>query len=180
MIVSQMKSKLLALNLFLVGILLSSLVYSSEILDFTVTPRLICISVTLLGCLLFIWSKKETLIIKPDIVLLAYFGFVFYSCLSTLWAHTISEAIFENTKVIVSFTVFILAYYALKKDKEYTLTLLCLISIILVLTEAILVSVQLSDITSFNKEALYTIYGTNSHKNLVSSFLFINLFFLII
>ena len=175
-----MKSKLLALNLFLVGILLSSLVYSSEILDFTVTPRLICISVTLLGCLLFIWSKKETLIIKPDIVLLAYFGFVFYSCLSTLWAHTISEAIFENTKVIVSFTVFILAYYALKKDKEYTLTLLCLISIILVLTEAILVSVQLSDITSFNKEALYTIYGTNSHKNLVSSFLFINLFFLII
>ena len=180
MIVSQIKSKSLALNLFLVGILLSSLVYSSEILDFTVTPRLICISITLLGSLFIIWTKKETIILKPDIVLLAYFGFVFYSFLSTLWAHTISEAIFENTKVIVSFLIFIIAYYALKKDKEYTLTLLCFISIIIVLIEAILVLIQLSHITSFNKEALYTIYGTNSHKNLVSSFLFINLFFLII
>ena len=73
-----------------------------------------------------------------------------------------------------------MGYYALKKDKNQALLLLCRIAMLLVFVEAVLVSLQLSHLTAFSIDALYNIYGANSHKNLVSSFLFINLFFLII
>jgi O-antigen ligase len=175
-----MRSKNLVLNLFPIGILLSSLIYSSSVLDFTLTPRLISISVTLLICFFLVWKEKETINTKPDIILVTYAGFVIFSCLSTLWAHTISEAIFENSKVIISFMVFSFAYVALQKDKDHTLHMLCRMAVLLVLVEATLVSLQLRQLVSFNKELLYNVTGANSHKNLVSSFLFTTLFFLII
>ncbi|MES2763779.1 MAG: O-antigen ligase family protein [Bacteroidota bacterium] len=175
-----MRSKALVLNLFPVGVLISSMVYSSSILDFTLTPRLIGIASILLFCIFLIWRSKEILSIKSDLILIAYAGFVVFSCLSTAWAHTRSEAIFENSKIVMSFLVFVLGYYALKKDKDHTLIMLCRVAMLLTLGEAVLISLQLSHLTAFNKEALYSVTGANSHKNLVSSFLFINLFFLII
>jgi O-antigen ligase len=175
-----MRSKSLVLNLFPIGILISSLVYSSLILDFTLVPRLISISITLFICFFLIWRHKEGTTLKPDIILLAYAGFTVFSCFSTAWAHTSSEAIFENSKVVISFLVFIVGYYVFKKNKDYTLITLGRVAIVLVLIEMVLVFLQLSHLTSFNKEALYSVSGANSHKNLLSSFLFINLFFLII
>ena len=173
-----MKSKLLVINIFLFGILLSSFIYSSNILDFVLTPRLISISIFVLIILFFLALSKEITFIKPDIIVLSYFSFIVFSCASTFWANTLSESIFENSKLLISFSVFLLSYYCFKKNKDYTLNILIKIAILIVFTEFLLVLYQLSFLKSFNKEELYNIYGANSHKNLLSSFLFINLFFL--
>ncbi len=175
-----MKSKSLVINVFLFGIFLSSFIYSPFILDFTLTPRLIFSSVIPLICLLLIFLSKDIVKIKIDFILLSYLAFVIFSVLSSFWAHTKSESIFENSKLLIVFSVFLLSYYLFKKDKDYTLNLICKIAVLVILIEFVLVLYQLSYLKSFHKEALYSIYGLNSHKNLLSSYLYINLFFLIL
>lgn len=175
-----MKSKSIVLTIFLFGILLSSFIYSPFILDFTLTPRLISISVIVLICLFLVFQSKEIIPIKLDIILFSYSGYVVFSCLSTFWANTPTESVFENAKLLIAFSVFLLSYYCFKKDKEYTLNLLCKIAIGVVLIEFVLVLYQLSFLKSFHKEDLYNVYGANSHKNLLSSFLYVIFFFLIL
>ena len=175
-----MKSKSLVINIFLAGILLSSFIYSPFILDFALTPRLILISICVAICLFLIAQSKQISLVKIDSIILSYFGFVLFSCISGFWANTLSESIFENSKLIISFFVFLISYYCFKKDKDYFLNTLIKLAILMVAIEFLLVLYQLSFLKSFNKEELYQVYGANSHKNLLSSFLFINLFFLIV
>lgn len=175
-----MKKKSFLYNIFFIGIFLSSLIYSPFILDFTLTPRLIFISLVLV-ILLYQWfQSNKGKLIKIDFILLSYAVYVFFSCLSCLWANTLTEAIFENSKLLMSLGIFLCSYYVFKSDKEYALITFCKISIVVVFIELVLVSFQLCQLTVFNKEALYNVYGANSHKNLVSSFIYINLFFLIV
>ncbi len=175
-----MKSKSLVINIFLAGILLSSFIFSPLILDFVLTPRLILISICVAICLFLIAQSKQISLVKIDSIILSYFGFVLFSCISSFWANTLSESIFENSKLIISFFVFLISYYCFKKDKDYFLNTLIKLAILIVAIEFLLVLYQLSFLKSFNKEELYQVYGANSHKNLLSSFLFINLFFLVI
>jgi O-antigen ligase len=175
-----MKSKSLVINIFLAGILLSSFIFSPLILDFVLTPRLISISVCILLCLFFISKSNLIEQIKIDAITLSYFSFVLFSCISSFWANTLSESIFENSKLIISFFVFLISSYCFKKDKDYFLQALIKLTILIVFIEFFVVLHQLSFLKSLNKEELYQVYGANSHKNLLSSFLFINLFFLII
>jgi O-antigen ligase len=175
-----MKSKSLVINIFLAGILLSSFIFSPLILDFVLTPRLILISICVAICLFLIAQSKQISLVKIDSIILSYFGFVLFSCISSFWANTLSESIFENSKLIISFFVFLISYYCFKKDKDYFLNALIKLAILIVAIEFLLVLYQLSFLKSFNKEELYQIYGANSHKNLLSSFLFINLFFLVL
>ena len=175
-----MKLKPSVINIFLIGITLSSLIFSPLILDYTLTPRLISIAIFILLSILGLILKKRADEVKIDLIVLSYFGFVVFSCLTTLWAHTPTEAIFENSKLVMAFAVFLLAYDAFKKDTDYTLTMLSKMAMLLVIVELGIVLFQLSHLKIINKEALYSVYGANSHKNLLSSFLYINLFFLVL
>ena len=175
-----MKSKPFLYSIFFIGIFLSSLIYSPFILDFTLTPRLILISVVLIVTFYLWFQANKQNFVKFDFILLSYCAYVLFSCFSCFWANTITEAIFENSKLLICLGVFLSSYYFFKSDKEYALIMLSKISILIVFVEVFLVSYQLSKLTAFNKEALYSIYGANSHKNLVSSFLYLQLFFLII
>lgn len=114
---------------------------------------------------------------KIDFIILAYITYILFSCLSGFWANTPTESIFENVKLIAAFMVFLLGYYFFKYDKDHSVVLLAKISVVIVLVEFMLVLFQLSQLKVLNKEALYGVYGANSHKNLVSSFLYISLFF---
>ena len=175
-----MKSKSLLFSFFFIGIFISSLVYSPSILDFTLTPRLIFISIILIISL-FLWFKTSTFkLVKIDFVVLSYFSYVAFSCLSGLWANTPTESIFENAKLIIALSVFLFSYYFFKKDIEATINLLTKISVGIIFVECVLVTYQLRGLAEFTKEAMYNVYGANSHKNLLSSFLYINLFFLLI
>jgi len=168
----------IAFNVFLAGIFLSSVIYSPFILDFTLTTRLICSSVISCICFYLIYLKKD-LKIQFDIVTGSYLCFVIYSCLSVFWANTASESYFENSKLVISFLIFILSFYFLKENKELFMGSFIKLSIVVVGIELIIVSYQLSKLHAFNKEDLYSVYGLNSHKNLLSSFLYLQLFFLV-
>ncbi|MDF2450515.1 MAG: lipid core-O-antigen ligase-like enyme [Bacteroidota bacterium] len=172
-----MASKPLVFSLFFIGILFSSLVYSPFVLDYTLTPRLISVSIILVVSF-YLWFKASAQkLVKVDFIVLSYIAYVLFSCVSGLWANTPTESIFENAKLVVALAVFLFGYYFFKSDKEHALTLLAKISVVIVLVECVLVSSQLNQLAAFNKEALYNVYGANSHKNLVSSFLYISLFF---
>ncbi len=175
-----MKFKLTIIPIFVFGILLSSLIFSPSILDLGLTPRLIFISVVLLICVFLLMVSKDRPIIKMDLILTSYTAYVIFNCVSVFWSNTPSESIFENARLIVSLFVFLMSYYAFKKDKDHFLKTLCKISIIIVFIEVVLVSIQLNQLSVINKEALYSVYGLNSHKNLLSSFLYIHLFFLVL
>ncbi|MBC7696314.1 MAG: O-antigen ligase family protein [Burkholderiales bacterium] len=175
-----MKSKSRLFSIFFIGIFLSSLVYSPYVLDFTLTPRLIFISITLFLSF-FLWYKINSLQrVKLDFIVLAYIFYILFNCLSGLWANTPTESIFESAKLIIALSVFLLSYYLFKSDRESALTILAKISVVIVFVEFALVSFQLSYLSEFSKEAMYNVYGANSHKNLLSSYLYISLFFLLV
>lgn len=172
-----MKTKQSVFKLFFFGIFISSVIYSPFVLDYTLTPRLISLSVVLILCVYLVFKERMINRMKIDIISVSYISYVLFSCLSGFWANTPTESIFENAKLVVALAVFLFAYYLFKSDKEHALELLAKICVIIVLVECGLVSFQLSKLTVFSKDALYSVYGANSHKNLVSSFLYITLFF---
>lgn len=174
-----MKTKQPVFNLFFFGIFISGIIYSPFVLDFTLTPRLICLSTVLILCFCLLYKKQQKDGLSLDLVSASYVVYFSFSCFSWLWANTRSEAIFENAKFFTAISVFFLSYHFFKQDKEAALNRLCRISVGLVLLELIIVSYHLSFLKSFNKEELYNVTGFNAHKNLVSSFLYLQLVFLI-
>ena len=105
-----MKTKLFVSNLFLLGVLLSSVIFWPFILDYTLTPRLISISAILLLCLFLLFRSKEFVPIKIDLILFSYSAFIIFSCLSVFWSNTKSESLFENSKLLISICVFLLCF----------------------------------------------------------------------
>ena len=175
-----MKSKPFVFNLFFIGIFLSSVIFSSLILDFTLTPRLLSISIIIFFTLVLAVKSTYLKSFKIDFILMSYIAYVVFSCFSILWANTATEAIFENTKLVMSLGVFLWSYYFFLNHKIDALNILCKISVIILFIELAFVSYQLAQLKIYNKEALYSVFGINSHKNLLSSYLYINLFFLVL
>ena len=172
-----MKYKFNISFLFAIGLFLSTLVFSPFILDYTLTPRLFSSIFLLLICLINFIHSKKTGSIKVDLPLFSYFLFVVFCLLSIIWCNTKSEAFLEGIKLLSAFGIFSFASYFFIHYKNSFLNLLCKISIVLVVIEFIFVLFQLTQIQQFNKDSLYLLYGINSHKNLVSSFLVLQLFF---
>jgi O-antigen ligase len=164
--------------LFLSGIFLSSVIFSPFVLDFTLTPRLITISLTLLAVLIL--SSKQIIKISTNFIFVSALAYVLFSWASTSWAHTRSEAVFENIKLGTCFLVFILSAHFFGSDKERTLVALCKMSVALFLIEFAVALYQLLHLPSLEKGSVYTIYGLNSHKNLFSSFILLQLPFMIL
>ncbi len=173
-----MQAPLRPFTLFLIGILLSSLAFSPFILDYTLTPRLIILA-CVLSCV-FLLMPKGTLKIPSHFILMTYFLFVAFSWLSISWSHLSSEAIFENAKLCICFLVFILSYHFFHANEKPFMILLCKISILLFLAQLVVGVYQIIHLPSFEKASLYTVYGMNSHKNLFSSFILLQLPFVIL
>jgi O-antigen ligase len=106
-------------------------------------------------------------------------AFVIWSCCSSLWAQTKSEAIFENSKLVLGYFIFVTSIYLFKNKEDLFFALLIKFSLFIVFILASVALYQLSTLKNFNKESLYLVTGLNGHKNLFSSFLFLNLFFLL-
>lgn len=111
--------------------------------------------------------------------MLSYLAYVIWSCCSTFWSQTVSEAIFENTKLVLGYFIFVISIYLFKNREEIFFALLIKASLFIVFVLALVALYQISILTNFNKESLYLVTGLNGHKNLFSSFLFLNLFFLL-
>jgi O-antigen ligase len=164
---------------FLAGIVISALVFSYQVLDPTLTPRVISFSVFSFLALLFLYKGKQKASFQFDIINSAYLLFTVFCVLSIAWSNTSTEAVFESSKVVLSFTAFSLTYYCMKNDLAFFKTSLLKLSIPICFIVVGFAFYQYTKIKVMDKEALYTITALNGHKNLFASFIFLNLFFLI-
>jgi O-antigen ligase len=167
-------------KIFLAGIVCSALVFSHQILDPTLTPRLICFSLFSVIILWFLRKAKSNLHLEWDIINSSYALFTVFCVLSILWSNTKSEALFESGKTVLAFTAFSFTCFCLKNNEEFFRTTLLKISIPVCFIILGFAFYQFIKIKVLDKEALYTITAINGHKNLFASFLFLNLFFLIL
>jgi O-antigen ligase len=164
--------------LFLSGIFLSSVVFSPFVLDYTLTPRLLVISITLLA--VFLLSLKKVVAVSANFIFFFFVAYVLFSWASATCAHTPSESIFENIKLSTYFMVFVLSVHFCELNKEQFISTLCKLSVTLFFIEFGVAAYQALHLPSLEKESLYSIYGINSHKNLFSSFIFLQLPFMIL
>ncbi len=167
-------------KVFLAGIFFSALSYSAQILDPTLTPRFIVLAVFLMVAVFLLSRSKIKLNWEIDIISGSYFLFALFCVASISWANTSSEAFFESTKVVLSLAVFGFVYFCLKHNAEFFRKNLFAFSIAIVFIGAGFAFSQYSKIRIHDKESLYQITALNGHKNLYASFLFLNLFFMII
>lgn len=167
------------INIFLLGILLSSLAVFPFILDFTLVPRFICITLCISVVLGYVYRLPATFNITADGVFIAYAAYTAFCAFSTIWSVARSEAIFESSKQIVGFFVFLFSYFSLKKHAGFFMKNLIRISALVFITLFLVILYQLKKLPDFNKEELYAVTGLNGHKNLLASFLFLNLLFLL-
>jgi O-antigen ligase len=174
----QNTSTLTVTKLFVLGLITASVILSPYVLDFTLTPRYIALSLAVLAALLIIYKRLPVISIRTDLVLVFYFAFVFLCLLSVLWAHTYSEGFFDSFKLLLSFAVFLFSLFCLKMQKEYFTDKILKFSVMMVFIELLSMLYQFTQVDVINKISIYNISGINGHKNLLSSYLFLNSFFL--
>lgn len=172
-------------KLFIIGIVLSSLLSIPFLLDYTLVPRFValatCIALTLfyLFYVEILFVKEITKQFKLNIIFISYGCYVLFCCASVFYAITKSEAIFESSKQVLFFFVFVLSYLLLKNNHDYFFKTILKFSIILFVILFVVFIYQICAIQNFDKVSFYLVTGLNGHKNLFASFLFLNLFFLI-
>lgn len=174
-----MKRDLIITGFFLWAIILSSLILSPFVLDFTLTTRFITLAL-FLGVIFFIFYRTNvTLKVDMDLLLLVYVAYTLFCSSSLLWAKNTSEAIFEGCKLFLALLVFMLTLFSMKRHQHYFINNLLKFAIILFFIELAVGISQFCEAGNLSKEALYNITAINGHKNLYSGFLFLNLLFLI-
>lgn len=166
-------------GLFFSGIAVSSFIVSPDVLDITLTARFITLTLFLALACGALYSASRRISINANILLLAYGLYSLFCVTSILWANTTSEALFESSKVVAGFAVFLLTVFSLKRQTEPFLTRLLKWSVVIFFVELIILIFQGSELSDFDKSSLYGLTGMNGHKNLLASFLLLNLFFLI-
>ena len=174
-----MKNSLPVIKFFLGGIIISSFIFSPFLLDLTLVPRFICLTLCLILAVYTLYRNGSKTKVGIDLILLAYLAYCLFCCLSYFWSKNKAESLFETSKIILSLLVFLFTYFSLKQDKNYFIEKLFKSSIVLFLIVFFFGCYQYFGITHLNEETLYSVNGLNGHKNLFSSFLFLNLFFLI-
>lgn len=174
----MMFKKITTPDLFLVAIVLSSLSFSPFILDQTLVPRFTGVWIGLALMLLSLCIKKPILSFRPDFILVCLFSYTLLQGLSVIWAINKAEAIFSFGKSMIAFLCFLSAVFFLKTNKERFMNLLLKFSVCLFYISSYFALWQFIGLSSFHREDLYQVTGINGHKNLFSSFMFLNLFFL--
>lgn len=176
--VTKIMNQSIQTKLFTLGIFVSSLAAFPFILDPTLTPRFISLAIVLSAGLFLFYKSKTSFSLKIDLILLAYCLFTLFNCLSVFWSHTKSEAIFESSKQVLNFFVFLITCLFLKKDYVFFLSSVLKISVVLFILISAFALFQIFGLENFDKESVYKVTSLQGHKNLLSSFLFLNLFFL--
>ncbi len=165
-------------NYLLLSIVCSALFYGPFTLDLTLVARYLGLSFSLCLLLIALTRSKKKIQVPTDKTLLLYLLFVVLIGLSMLWCTTLSEAIFEAGKQLCFLIVFFVSLSYYKQSPNFFWHSILKISVTVFYITLLFAVFQLSGIHPLKKEELYSVTGINGHKNLYSSFLFLNLFFL--
>ncbi len=162
-----------------IALVLASLFCLPFVLDLSHAPRLTLLALLCFVAFLLPVIQKKTIFVCADLPVLLYGVFALWVTLSVSWSLNSAEAIFSASKVIVGFSVFVLARYFLQQDPVKTLKVIYEAAIVLAVLLIILVTSDLLQIKNFSKDEMYKVTALHGHKNLLSSFLLLILAILV-
>ncbi|MDI1356337.1 MAG: O-antigen ligase family protein [bacterium] len=164
---------------FFSGLFVSSLLVAPFAIDANLGIRSLSLALIVLFSIIFLKTKEQKRNVPVDLVLLFYFIYTLFSCASTLWSVNSAEALYSSSRNILAFSIFLIASSSFYKNPKIIEGLFLKLMLILFLLSALLAMGQFLNIRSISKALIYGVTGLSAHKNLLSSFLFLNLFFLI-
>ena len=160
--------------LYLLGMLfVSSLLYSTKVLDNTLMPRLLGAMVVLSLCsglLIVSRSRWHTPRLTWPLALLVVY--LLWQCSGLLWAATFTECLLECQRVFLSLGVFVLTVIILENVPRFRQDLMR-VALVLGLVAIALAFYQLFQIQGINKLSLYEVKGPSGHRNLFGALLLI-------
>ncbi len=165
--------------LFIALLTLSSVFHSSLVLDQTLAPRSLAFSLSLCVFTLFVFLKGIQRAFVLDITQLLMFAFCIYSFTSSFWSLAPSETYTDSSRLFIGFVIFYYSSYLFKHHRTEFIKALQVYSILMVTIELLFVGYQYTLVHWNHKDDIYALTGINSHKNLCSSFLFLNLAILV-
>jgi O-antigen ligase len=171
------KNNNLLLHFFILGVFISSLIFTRYTLDYTLVPRFMLLSAFLFVLVLLFLVTGKKLTFDIDLISLSYFSFVVFTCLTLFWAKNTAEALFDSCRQILFFLVFIFTAVFYSPNKNLFFGSLLYTALVLIIISIIMVAYQFYTYDFSNRYSIYSITGISSHKNLFSGFLFLMLFF---
>ncbi len=166
--------------IFIFGFLaVSSLIYSDAIIDYFLLPRFITTSLTVfvLSIMILFCNNNGKGFCNSKILIIP-FGFYIFNLLSVLWSLNKAEALFESQRIFLWLAVMALVVYFMNYNK-FDVFIYRIIPFIALFVIYIAIS-QYVDLPDKERSTLYKVTALSGHKNLLSSFLFLLMPFLII
>jgi O-antigen ligase len=158
---------------FSICIAVNCLFYTSAVLDYTLIPRFIFLSIFILAFFTYILFYIKSLRLSIDLITLPYLLFTLFSLTSNYWSINTSLSIIEASKMILYFTFFIITITLRNHYTDHFLSILLKTILILFFISAIQGLIQIFDLPEISRKYLYLVTGNTGHKNLYSSFIFL-------
>jgi O-antigen ligase/tetratricopeptide (TPR) repeat protein len=159
------------ISVFFLGFGIICLFFTRLIIDPTLTPRLLALSIfVVIGLSAFVIYNKK---ISINFLSLLYFIFVLFVFLSIFWSQNTALSIIEASKYFLYFIFFIFFQKLLSTDEDDVHLKMTKTLIFIFFLTLIPLVIDVAQLTNFSREQLYSISVSNGHKNLYSSFLFL-------
>jgi O-antigen ligase len=166
-------------RLFLAGLFFASVAWSPWSLDPCLTPRLVFLAVFLLLVAYSYYQSWSRVTFRLDLlssVLLIYLAAHFAGIFTSL---NLPEALLEVSRLVLFVCVYLLATRLFSLHSEAMVKLVARLAALIFLTGLVVFIWQVATIRRLDKESTYLLTSLYAHKNLYSSFLFLQLPFLI-
>lgn len=162
---------------FFIGFILVSLFFSKIVLDVTLTPRYLLLSLFLSIYLIYflLFFKKKEILFDP--LILIFFIFTLLCALSSFWSYNKALSIVESSKMFLFFVYFLLSLSLLRFNEMDFLKKLIKSIFIIFIISLIPFFLDAYSLNYFSHENIYNISSISGHKNLYSIFLFLCMVF---
>jgi hypothetical protein len=164
---------------FLTGIFITCLVISPFALDQNITIRYLTCAITLTLVNFLFFQKEISDQIGFEVPVFFYFLFICWNLASNAWANTLSESLYSSGREMLGFIIFLTFLSMLRLDEEAMKRGLHILSAVLAAIIIFIAAFQFIQAGNITHEATYSVRALSGHKNLLASFLFLNLFFIV-
>lgn len=160
---------------FVTGLGFSALAQWTSGIDANLAPRSVLLSVTVLVTFLALRKHLSSIGQTVDATPVAIAAFVLWSCVTGLFSVNKPEFLFQLSKDLLFFFVFLLVtFFLTRADSRYPKWFIqALVSVTLI--SLIAGIYQATRVQLFNRDASYAITSLHGHKNLFGSFLFLSI-----
>lgn len=158
--------------IYLAVLFFSCLILSRNVLDYTLTPRFVMLSLGLLLVVVLLLFGRTSINYQIGLPGLACIGYILINLLSFTWAGNIDLALFDGQKVFAAGLVFFLTTAFLRSESGFETKLLRVVVIITLIygAGALFQYIKLKD---YDYQTLYNVNSLSGHKNLLSCMLFL-------